>query len=147
AALAAGRAGARVILADEQNEFGGNLLSAGEQIDGLAATDWVAKARAELAALPEVRLLPRATVFGYYDHNFLNIAERLTDHLAPGSAPGPRERLGQVPAHQTVRATGAIDRPRVFGNTGRPGVMLASAVSTYVNRYGVAPGRRAVVFA
>src|SRR5699024_4718011 len=68
AALAAGRAGARVILADEQNEFGGNLLSAGEQIDGLAATDWVAKARAELAALPEVRLLPRATVFGYYDH-------------------------------------------------------------------------------
>src|SRR5262249_50888649 len=28
----------------------------------------------------------------------------------------------------------------------RPNVMLASAVSTYVNRYGVRPGRRAIVF-
>lgn len=147
AALAAGRNGARVILVDEQNEFGGSLLSSHEQIDGVPATEWVAKAHAELAAMPEVRLLPRATVFGYYDHNFLNIAERLTDHLSPGSTPGPRQRLWQVRARQTVIATGAIERSLVFGNNDRPGVMLASAVSTYINRYGVAPGRRAVVFA
>src|SRR5699024_11909533 len=114
------------------NEFGGRLLGAHDQLAGVPAPDWVAQARAELAAMPEVRLLPRATVFGYYDHNFLNIAERLTDHLAPGVATGPRQRLWQVRARQTVIATGAIERPLGFGHHARPGVMLTSAVSTFV---------------
>ena len=147
AALAAGHSGARVILADEGSEFGGSLLSAAEHIDGAPSTHWIARVRAELAAMPEVTLLPRATVFGYYDHNFLTLVERLTDHLPATDAIGPRERLWRLRAKQVVIATGAIERPLVFGNNDRPGVMLASAVSSYVNRYGVAPGRRAVVFA
>jgi sarcosine oxidase subunit alpha len=85
-------------------------------------------------------------VFGYHDHNFLTIAERLTDHLPPGQRKGPRERVWRVRAKQVLLATGAIERPLVFGNNDRPGVMLASAVSTFVNRYGVRPGSRAVVF-
>ena len=143
AALAAGYSGARVILADEGSEFGGSLLSAAEHIDGAPSTHWIARVRAELAAMPEVTLLPRATVFGYYDHNFLTLVERLTDHLPATDAIGPRERLWRLRAKQVVIATGAIERPLVFGNNDRPGVMLASAVSSYVNRYGVAPGRRA----
>ena len=43
-------------------------------------------------------------------------------------------------------ATGAEERPLVFGGNDRPGVMLASAMRAYVNRYAVAPGARAVVF-
>jgi len=147
AALAAGRSGARVIVADEQNEFGGSLLGSRERIDGAPATAWIVRVCAELADMPEVTLLPRSTVFGYYDHNFLTILERLTDHLPSFDATGPRQRLWRLRATQVVAATGAIERPLVFGNNDRPGVMLASAVSSYVNRYAVAPGRRAVVFA
>jgi sarcosine oxidase subunit alpha len=155
AAWAAGRAGARVILADEQPEFGGSLLSVrghddGENdaiaIDGAPAADWVARIVAELATMPEVRLLPRSTVFGYQDHNFLTLCERRTDHLPREERRGARERIWRVRAKEVVLATGAQERPPVFGNNDRPGVMLASAVSAYVNRYGVRPGRRAVIF-
>ncbi|MGH6954501.1 MAG: 2Fe-2S iron-sulfur cluster-binding protein, partial [Alphaproteobacteria bacterium] len=93
AALAAGRTGARVILADEGCELGGGLLARRERIDGRPAMDWVGAAVEELARLPEVTLLPRTTVFGYYDHNHLCMVERLTDHLGPAAGRGPRQRL------------------------------------------------------
>ena len=146
AALAAGRGGARVMLADEQSEFGGSLLARSDLIDQRPVMEWVVDVLAELAAMKHVRLLSRSTVFGYYDHNFLAIVERLTDHLATGSGIGVRERLWRVRAKRVVIAAGAIERPLVFANNDRPGVMLASAVSTYVNRYAVAPGKNVVVF-
>ncbi len=147
AALAAGRTGARVILADGQNEFGGALLDGGAEIDGGPALDWVAAAVAELEAMAEVRLLPRATVAGYYDHNYLTIVERVTDHLgAAAPANLPRQRLWKVRAGQVVLATGSVERPLVFADNDRPGIMLASAAATYVNRYAAKPGSRAVVF-
>ncbi len=147
AALAAGRAGARVIVADEQSEFGGALLGLDAEIDGGPALDWVADTLAELAELDEVLLLPRCTVFGYYDHNYLGLVERVTDHLGPAAPPAlPRQRLWRVRAGQVVLATGAHERPLVFAENDRPGVMLASAAQAYVNRYAVKPGGRAVVF-
>ena len=145
-ALEVGRSGARVILADEQGEFGGSLLGSRDLIDGAPAMDWAAAVVEQLAGMKEVRLLPRSTVFGYYDHNFLGILERRTDHLAPGARTGPRERLWRVRADQVVIAAGAIERPLVFPNNDRPGIMLASAVSIYVNRYAVAPGSKCLVF-
>ncbi|MCY4027488.1 MAG: sarcosine oxidase subunit alpha, partial [Acidobacteria bacterium] len=45
-----------------------------------------------------------------------------------------------------VLATGAIERPLVFANNDRPGVMLASSVYAYLHRYAVVPGERLVVF-
>jgi sarcosine oxidase subunit alpha len=158
AALAAGNAGARVILADEQQEFGGSLLSQRDiaavaadpasdgLIGGASPMAWVTRTVAKLATMPDVRLLPRSTVFGYHDHNFLTIAERLTEHLKPAERRGPRERIWRVRAKEVVLATGAIERPLVFANNDRPGIMLASAVSAFMNRYGVQPGSRAVVF-
>ncbi len=145
AALEAGRSGARVILADEQQELGGSLLSVRARIDGASAWEWLESALSELRDLEEVRLLPRSTVFGYYDHNFLGALERVTDHLGPVRGSAPRQRVWRIRAKQVVLAAGAIERPLVFRNNDRPGVMLASAVSAYVNRYAVAPGRRAVV--
>ncbi|HEY6334965.1 MAG TPA: 2Fe-2S iron-sulfur cluster-binding protein, partial [Alphaproteobacteria bacterium] len=119
AALAAARSGARVILADEQNEFGGSLLGARETIDGAPALDWVGATVRELATASEVRLLPRATVFGYYDHNFLGIAERVGDHAAlKGGA--LRQRFWRVRAKRVVLATGAIERPLVFAYNDLP---------------------------
>ena len=146
AALAAGRAGARVMLADEQSEFGGLTLASLAQIDGVDAPKWIENAVAELQAMPEVTLLPRSTVFGYHDYNFLTINQRLSDHLPLSERPASREKLWQVRARQVVLATGAAERPLVFANNDRPGIMLASAVSTYANRYGVKPGSRAVIF-
>jgi sarcosine oxidase subunit alpha len=147
AALSAARADARVILADEQCEFGGGLLGAGEQIDGMSTDEWVAQAVAELASMKQVTLLPRSTVIGYFDHNFLTIAERIQDHLGPMGTPDKaRQRLWKVRAKQVVLATGAHERPMVFKNNDRPGIMLASAAQTYVNRFAVKPGNNVVFF-
>ncbi len=145
AALAAGRSGARVILADEQAEFGGSLLSRKGVVDGAAASEWLDAALAELGTLPEMLLLARTTAFGYHDHNHIGLIERLGDHRGLSDASVPRQRLWHVRAKQVVLATGAIERPLVFGDNDRPGIMLASAIETYVNRYAVAPGRRAVI--
>jgi sarcosine oxidase subunit alpha len=146
AALAAGRTGARVILADEGGEFGGSLLGRSATIGEAPALDWVASTVAELAALPEVRLLPRTTAFGYYDHNHLGLLERVTDHLGPGNGgPLPRQRLWKVLAGQVVLATGAIERPLVFDDNDRPGVMLASAARAYAVRHAVRAGDRAIL--
>lgn len=148
AALAAGRAGARVLLVDEQAEFGGNLLAADALIDETPAGDWAANVAAELRTLANVRLLSRAAVTSYLDHNLLVIIERVTDHLGPAaSAQLPRQRLWKVRAGHVVLATGAIERPLVFANNDRPGVMLVSAARIYAARYAVRAGRRVVAFA
>jgi sarcosine oxidase subunit alpha len=146
AALAAARAGARVILADEQAEFGGALLGRNDRIDDKPAMEWVETTVQELAGCDDARLLSRTSVAGYYDHNYLTLVERVTDHLPPGeAAERPRQRLWKVRAAQVVLATGAHERPLVFSDNDRPGVMLASAAQAYVNRYAVRPGDRAMV--
>src|SRR5262249_6138170 len=139
--------GACVILCDEQAEFGGSLLAETEaSIDGELASAWLANAVAALADCRNVTLLPRTTAFGYYPHNMVGLAERVTDHLSHPDANSPRERLWQVRAKEVVLATGAIERPLVFPENDRPGIMLAQAARTYAIRYGVKPGTLAVVF-
>jgi sarcosine oxidase subunit alpha len=148
AARAAADAGARVILCDEQPEFGGALLDGGPaEVDGCAAGDWLARAVAALAGHPRVRLLPRTTAFGYFPHNSVALVERLTDHLADPPSGGARERLWQVRAREVVLAAGAIEQPLVFPGNDRPGVMLAGAAQTYLRRYGVRAGTRAALVA
>ncbi len=147
AALAAATIGARVIVADEQAEMGGGLLDdPAVAIDGVSAADWVASSLQKLKSLPNVTLLSRTQAFGYYAQNFLGLAERVTDHLAAPPPKAPRERLWKIRAKHVVLATGAIERPLVFPDNDRPGVMLASAARTYLNRYGAKPGHQAVVF-
>mgnify|MGYP005839251627 CR=1 FL=1 len=148
AALAAARSGARVILADDQPEPGGALLAeigSTCRIEGARPLRWVAQAQAELESLPEVTLLPRTTVFGYYDHNLLGALERVQDHEALPDPALPRQRLWKIRAREVVLATGAIERPLVFANNDRPGVMLAAAARTYLNRYAVAVGRQVLL--
>lgn len=140
AALAAGRADARVILVEQDAELGGWLLGAG-------LPGWVGEIASELRSLPEVRVLTRTTAFGSYDDNCVMFEERIADRLGAGATPGlTRRRLWQVRARRVVLATGAAERPLVLAGNDRPGVMLASAARAYVNRWAVAPGRRAVVF-
>ena len=146
AAHAAAVAGARVILVDDQRELGGSLLSSRAEIDGKPALQWVEKIEAQLRKLPDVTILTRSTAFGYQDHNLVTVTQRLTDHLPISMRKGTRELLWKVRAKRVILATGAHERPIVFGNNDLPGVMLAGAVSAYIHRYGVLPGREAVVF-
>jgi sarcosine oxidase subunit alpha len=147
AALAAAETGVRVILCDEQAEMGGGLLSERTAtIDGKAASVWASEAVKQLASNPKVTLLKRTQAFGYYAQNFLGLAERVTDHLSTIPLGLPRERLWKVRAHRVILATGALERPLVFPDNDRPGIMLAGATQTFANRYGVKAGHKAVVF-
>ena len=145
AALSAAQTGARVIISDEQNEFGGSLLCSKQEINGDLPSLWVEKVIAQLTKMDNVLLLPRSTVFGYYDHNLLGINERRTDHLGENQQQCSRQRVHTVRAKQVILATGAHERPLVYGNNDVPGCMLATAISTYINRYDVVPGNELVL--
>ncbi|MEP9353785.1 sarcosine oxidase subunit alpha family protein [Xanthobacter sp. KR7-65] len=146
AALAAGRTGARVVLCEEDFRLGGRLLSEKAEIDGGSAADFVTHALAELASLPNARLMPRTTVFGAYDGGEFGAVEKVSDHLAEPAPFQPRQRLWRIVAKRSVLAAGAFDRPIVFPGNDRPGVMSALALATYATRYGVAAGARAAAF-
>ncbi|WP_213576813.1 2Fe-2S iron-sulfur cluster-binding protein [Rhodococcus sp. USK13] len=147
AALTAARAGARVVLVDEQNEAGGDLLGSTDLIDGAPALDWVAAAVAELATFPDVLHLQRTTAFGNYDDGFVLALERRTDHLgAEAPTALSRQRVWRIRARHIVVAAGAHERPVVFTDNDRPGIMLAHGARTFLHRYGVKVGEQAVVF-
>ncbi len=146
AATAAAGSGARVILCDEQQEMGGSLLhDRSAVIGGKPGADWAAETLAALASNDRVTLLSRTTAFGYFAQNFVALAERITDHLSAPDPRLPRERLWQVRAKQVVIASGAIERPLVFPENDRPGIMMAEAGRIYLNRYGVQAGSRVIV--
>ena len=146
AVLTAARSGARVILADESAALGGSLLNENEEIGGQSGKDWTAGVSAELASMPNVTLMPRTTIFGWYDDNIFGAVERVNDHVLEPSPYEPRQRYWRIMAKRAVMATGAEERPIVFGGNDVPGVMLASAMRTYANRYAAAAGKSVVVF-
>lgn len=142
AALVAGRAGAEVILADEDFRFGGRLLAESDPLDGAAAVKWVDEVLAELASLPNMRLMPRTTVFGVYDHGVYGAVERVSDHR-PDQGDDVRQTLWRITAKRAVLAAGATERHIPFANNDRPGVMLAGAMRAYANRWAASPVRGA----
>jgi len=145
AALTAGRAGARVILADEDHLMGGRLNAETLSVDDQEGSAWAAAAAAELDAMPNVRLMTRTSVYGAYDHGVYGALERMTDHV-PTSGGKPRQVLWRIYAKRAILTAGATERSIAFPMNDRPGVMLAGSVRTYVNRYGVAPGKKVAVF-
>ena len=146
AALAAGRSGARVILCEEDSVTDGRLRAEQGLLDGKPGWEWAEAARQELEAMPQVRIMTRTCVFGTYDGGTYGALQRVADHLPVPALGMPRQCLWRIIAKESIVAAGAIERPVVFPNNDRPGVMLAGAVRTYVNRFGVAPGRRVVVY-
>ncbi|WP_292435844.1 sarcosine oxidase subunit alpha family protein, partial [Mesorhizobium sp.] len=146
AALAAARCGARVILCEEDFVLGGRLLGDGGTIDGLPAAEWIGRSLDELAAMPDVRIMTRTTLFGVYDGGTYGAIERVNDHLSAPPEHQVRQRLWRIVAKRCVVAAGAIERPIVFAGNDTPGVMMASAMRSYINRYAAAPARRIALF-
>ena len=146
AAEAAAAQGLTVLLADENPRLGGIADGYDGAIEGRPVLEWVRGRVAALAALPNVHLLPDATVAGLYGHGHAWIVERLRPTSAPrGGLPAPAERLWKLRARATVIATGAHEKPLVFPENDRPGIMLATAARLHLRRYGVAPGDTVVV--
>ncbi|NVJ93560.1 MAG: sarcosine oxidase subunit alpha family protein [Methylocystaceae bacterium] len=147
AALTQAATGARVVLADENAQMGGALIGSTQEIAGQDGDGWVREQLEKLKTFDNVKLLPRTTVYGYYDNNTFGAVERVSDHLTTSEAKGKiRQRHLVLKSKKVILATGALERPILFGDNDRPGVMLASAVGKYVKRYGVVPGREIVMF-
>ncbi len=144
AARNAAHSGARVIICDQNATLGGSLVGDDVTIDGAPAAGWVADTVRELESRAEAMLLRRTTAFGYYDGNLVGLVERAG--LDPPAATAPRQRLWKIRAKTVVLASGAIERGIAYANNDLPGTLLASAARTYINRYAVKPGARAVVF-
>ena len=145
AAFTAACAGRRVVLADEDFLPGGRLTSEAEEIDGQEGNVWAMAVWSELAAMPNVTLMKRTTVFGAYDGGTYGALERVSEHVADAKG-APRTTLWRIVAKHAILAAGATERPLAFPNNDRPGIMTASAVRSYVTRYGVAPGQRVILF-
>ena len=140
AALTAAHSGARVIVADMQPQPGGSLFSTNQVIDQQPANQWIGHVTEELSQLDQVTLLQNTTVWAYREHNLLMMSQRCVENT------GICQRSWRVRAKHTIIATGAIERTLVFPDNDRPGIMLASSVKTYINRYAVRPGAKAVIF-
>ena len=146
AALAASESGARVVVCGQNPALGGSLLAEAEaEIEGKSARQWLDDTLAALRSAPNVRLMTRTQAFGYYAQNFVGLNERIAEADLIADPDLPRERLWQMRAREVVLATGAIERPLVFPDNDRPGVMLADSARRYCNQYGVKVGDRVVV--
>ena len=145
AALVAGRAGADVILADEDASLGGRLLAETHEVDGMPGAEWVREVLEELGEMPNVRLMPRTTVTGAHDGGTFGALERVAHHTI-GRAGTPLECFWRIVAKRSILAAGALERPVAFRNNDRPGIMTAGAVRAYLNRWGVSPGKMVTVF-
>jgi sarcosine oxidase subunit alpha len=142
ATLAAGQAGAHVILAEQDFQLGGGLLTTPT---GGGSEAWLNAMTAALDQLPNVDIARRTTALGVYDGNTVALVER-RDALRPDPATGEaREIITTMRARSIVFATGAIEKHLVFPDNDLPGVMLSSAVRSYLNRYAVLIGRRVLV--
>jgi heterotetrameric sarcosine oxidase alpha subunit len=145
AALTAARSGARVILADEDFRLGGRLLAESHLLEDAPATEWLEGVEAEFAALPNLRVMRRTTVFGTFDHGIFGAVERVADHL-PTPGQGVRQTLWRITARRAILAAGATERHIPFANNDRPGVMLAGALRAYANRWAACPADKVAIF-
>ncbi len=137
AALALAEQGKKVIIADEHSRLGGMARFDPEQ------TQWLDEQLQKLDQLDDVIVMPATTVFGAYDDGAYGAVEQLRN----SNNFSPRLRYWRITAAKAVYATGALERPLVFGNNDLPGVMLAYALKAYVNYYGVIPGQNITIFA
>ena len=145
-ALAAAKNGAKVILAEDKPRFGGSLLTDEVTIGNKKGKDWADEMILQLKSMPNVIVKNRSQVFGYYDHNMVVMLEKTKDHIENPGKFIPRQKLWYIRAKEVVISTGSIERPLVFGNNDRPGIMLASAAKEYMKVYGVLVGKKPIIF-
>ena len=145
AALTAASSGAKVILADEDFLMGGRLNTETLKIDGISGSEWAKNAVTKLSAMKNVTLMPDTTIFGVYDHGIYGAIENRASESREDNDK-PRQVNWRIYAKRSILCAGAIERSIAFGNNDRPGIMLASAVRAYLNRFAVATGQKISVY-
>jgi sarcosine oxidase subunit alpha len=146
AAKISAEAGLDVILVEQEPIFGGRLNSETEEVDGMPGSTWATKTIKNLSGLDNVRLFSRTTVTGVYDQGTFAAVERVGHHISDRGGDRPLECFWRIVAKHSILAAGAIERAIAFPNNDRPGIMAAGAVRTYLNRFGVSPGKSVALF-
>ncbi len=145
-ALALGRAKCEVLIVDENPVLGGYILDTNSTINGKSCNKYIKSIIDELQSMSNVTVLTRTTATGYYDYNYLTALQKVTNHWKELSKTVPRERFWRIRAKKVILAQGAFERPLVFSDNDRPGIMMASAARKYLNSYGVLPGKSITLF-
>ncbi len=137
------------ILIDDKNTLGGSTIFQNNEsfkINDENSKDWLLNEIKELKKLKNLNIKTRTSVAAYHSYNYLLAKENLTDHLTKIKRLGIRQRLWKIRANKVIIATGAIERPLVFNNNDRPGIILANSVNKYLNFYGVTCGKNNFIF-
>ena len=150
AAKTAAKNNLKTLLVDEKNELGGTTIyqdSENYKIENQISSNWLKTEIKKLKQLSNLEIKTRTSVAAYHGYNFLLARENLTDHLNKNEKKGKiRQRLLKIRAKKVIIATGALERPMIFNNNDRPGIMLSSAVKKYADYYGVISGKNTVFF-
>jgi sarcosine oxidase subunit alpha len=140
----------RTLLLDEKTEIGGTTIyqnSDNFKIDNKVSSEWLNNEINELKKLENLEIKTRTSVAAYHGYNYLLAKENLTDHLNKDEKQNKvRQRLLKIRAKKVIVATGSLERPLVFNNNDRPGIMLSSAVKKYADYYGVICGKKNIFF-
>ena len=140
----------KTLLIDEKNELGGSTIfetNENKKINNTFSSEWLKKEISEVKNIKNLEIKTRTSVAAYHQYNYLLARENLTDHLEKKDKKNKiRQRLLKIRAKKVILATGALERPLVFNNNDRPGIMLSSAVKKYIDFYGVACGKKNIFF-
>ena len=150
AAKSAAKNNLKTLLLDEKSEIGGSTIYQNSEhikIDNQNSSTWLENEISELEKFKNLEIKTRTSVAAYHGYNYLLARENLTDHLSQSEKQNKvRQRLLKIRAKKVIVATGSLERPLVFDNNDRPGIMLSSAVKKYANYYGVATGQKIIFF-
>ncbi len=150
AAKMAAKNGLKTLLMDEKSFLGGSTIydnSEFSKINNQITSSWLEKEINEISKLENLEIKTRTSVAAFHGYNFLLARENLTDHLPISQRENKiRHRLLKIRSKKVINATGAIERPLIFDNNDRPGILLSSAMKKYIDLYGVACGENNILF-
>ena len=150
AAKTAAKNGFKTLLVDEKPYLGGSTIyqnSENFKINNQISNSWLEKEINEIKKIRNLEIKIRTSVAAFHGYNFLLARENLTDHLPLDQRKNKtRQRLLKIRAKKVIMATGSLERPLVFDNNDRPGILLSSAIEKYANLFGVACGEKNVIF-
>ena len=150
AAKMAAKNGFKTLLVDEKSYLGGSSIydnSEFSKINNQITSSWLEKEINEISKLENLEIKTRTSVAAFHGYNFLLARENLTDHLPINQRENKvRQRLLKIRAKKVITATGSIERPLIFDNNDRPGILLSSAIKKYIDLYGVACGGNNILF-
>ncbi len=150
AAKTAAKNGYKTLLIDEKPYLGGSTIYQNSEhfkINNQISSSWLEKEINEIKKIENLEIKTRTSVAAYHGYNFLLARENLTDHIPLEQRNNKiRHRLLKIRAKKVITATGSLERPLIFNNNDRPGILLSSAIEKYANFYGVACGEKNVLF-